>query len=65
MQQLGGDYTNSPYEMGERYLRTILGFFGITDIETISLENMDVIGADVQGKINEAIKRASLIAENF
>ena len=61
----GGDYTNSPYEMGERYLRTILGFFGITDIETISLENMDVIGADVQGKINEAIKRASLLSENF
>ena len=64
----GGDYSNpitKELEMGERYLRTILGFFGITDIETISLENMGVIGADVQGKINEAIKRASLIAENF
>ena len=61
----GGEYGNAPYEMGDRYLRTILGFFGINDIETIAIENVDVQGADVQGKIEECIKKANLIAQKF
>ena len=44
----GGGYDNSPYEMGDRYLRTILGFFGIKDIETIAIDNLDVIGVNVK-----------------
>ena len=31
----GGEYGHVPYEMGDIYLRTILGFFGISDVETI------------------------------
>lgn len=61
----GGEYGNAPYEMGDRYLRTILGFFGISDIETIAIENVDVIGADVQGKVEEAIESAKLLLEKF
>lgn len=61
----GGEYGNAPYEMGDRYLRTILGFFGISDIETIAIENVDVIGADVQGKVEEAIERAKLLIDKF
>ena len=61
----GGEYGNASYEMGDRYLRTILGFFGINDIETIAIENVDVIGADVHGKIEDGIKKANLIAQKF
>ena len=61
----GGEYGNAPYEMGDRYLRTILGFFGISDIETIAIENVDVIGADVQGKVEEAIESAKLLIDKF
>lgn len=61
----GGAYENAPYEMGDRYLKTIFGFFGIKDMETIAIENLDVIGADVQGKVDEAIERANLLLEKF
>lgn len=61
----GGEYGDAPYEMGDRYLRTILGFFGIHDIETIAIENLDVAGVDVQGKIEEGIEKSKLIAEKF
>lgn len=45
--------------------RTILGFFGINDIETIAIENVDVIGADLHSKIEDGIKKANLIAQKF
>ena len=61
----GGEYGNAPYEMGDRYLRTILGFFGIADIETIAIENVDVVGINVDEKIEEGINRASLLAKEF
>ena len=61
----GGEYVNASYEMGDRYLRTILGFFGINDIETIAIENVDVIGVDVQGKIQEGIEKSKMIAQKF
>lgn len=61
----GGEYANAPYEMGDKYLRTILAFFGITDVETIAIENVDVIGADVEGKVNDSIKEAQKVAQKF
>lgn len=61
----GGEYGNAPYEMGDRYIRTILGFFGIQDIETIAIENLDVIGTDVEGKVEEAINKAKTTAQKF
>lgn len=61
----GGEYRDAPYEMGDRYLRTILEFFGIHDIETIAIENLDVAGVDVQGKIEEGIEKSKLIAQKF
>lgn len=54
----GGEYNNTPYEMGDRYLRTILGFFGIQEVETIAVENVDVMGVDLQEKMEDGIKRA-------
>lgn len=61
----GGEYGNAPYEMGDRYLRTILGFFGIQDIKTIAIENVDLLGADVEGKVEEGIKEAKNTAKVF
>lgn len=61
----GGEYGNAPYEMGDRYIRTILGFFGIQDIQTIAIENVDVIGANVEEKVEEGIKEAKRVAQSF
>ncbi|HAT4143880.1 TPA: FMN-dependent NADH-azoreductase [Clostridium perfringens] len=61
----GGGYDNSPYEMGDRYLRTILGFFGIKDIETIAIDNLDVIGVNVKEKVKEGIEKDISLAKKF
>ena len=61
----GGEYNNTPYEMGDRYLRTILGFFGIQEVETIAVENVDVMGVDLKEKMEDGIKRAQLIVQKF
>lgn len=61
----GGAYDNSPYEMGDRYLRTILGFFGIKDMETITIDNLDVIGVNVEEKVEEGIEKATSLAKKF
>lgn len=61
----GGAYDNSPYEMGDRYLRTILGFFGIKDIETIAIDNLDVMGINVKEKVEEGIEKAISLAKKF
>lgn len=61
----GGDYNNSPYEMGDRYLKTILGFFGITDMETIALDNTDTGIVDVNEIVENGIKQAKEIVSKF
>lgn len=61
----GGEYGDAPYEMGDKYLRTILGFFGIQDIKTIAVEGLDVVGADVEGKVEQGIKVTEDIARLF
>lgn len=61
----GGNYNNSPYEMGDRYLKTILGFFGITDMETIALDNTDTDVVDINEIIENAKKQAKEIASKF
>lgn len=61
----GGEYEGTPYEMGEKYLRTMLAFYGVTDVETIALENLDVIGVDVEEKLREGVSKARSIAQTF
>ena len=51
--------------MGDKYLRTILAFFGIQDIDTIAIENLDIMGADVEGKVKEGIEKATNAAKRF
>lgn len=64
----GGTYSEgagAAFEMGDRYLRTIFGFFGITDFTTIAAENLDVTGQDVEAIIENAIKKAQATAKEF
>lgn len=64
----GGDYSSgiaAEIEMGDKYLRTILGFMGVTDYTTLAVDKMDVIGQDVDALVEEAIQKAQKLAENF
>ena len=61
----GGEYSNASYEMGDRYIRTILNFFGIKDITTLAIENVDVIGVNVEEKVQEGKAKAKKIVKEF
>lgn len=57
----GGVYSQEPYagfEMGDRYLRTLLGFLGVKDFTTIAAEGLDLVGADVRGIVERAKREA-------
>lgn len=64
----GGSYSEGPaamFEMGERYLRTIFGFFGITDFTTIALDNLDVVGEDVDAIMESGLNQVEEIVKGF
>lgn len=64
----GGDYSTGPFaawEMGDRYLRTVMGFLGITDFTTISANSLDVVGADVDAIVSKASREAIDLAKTF
>lgn len=61
----GGAYSETPYEMDGIYLRGILTFFGINDIQTIVAEKLDVAGEDIDKKLENAINKAKEAAKNF
>ncbi len=64
----GGSYGEGPaasYEMGERYLKTILGFFGVTDVQAVAAENMNVQGLDQSGIMQSAKAQAEAVAKQF
>ncbi|MBS5932764.1 MAG: FMN-dependent NADH-azoreductase [Clostridiales bacterium] len=64
----GGNYSEGPakeYEMGDRYLRTVFAFFGITDFTTIAADMLDDKSEDVEAILNKAIIRATNVAKEF
>jgi FMN-dependent NADH-azoreductase len=64
----GGAYSQEPlsaFELGDRYLRTLFGFLGITDFTTVALENMDRSTTNVEQVVAEAIKDSQEKAKNF
>ena len=61
----GGSYTDSPYEMGVRYLRTLLGFFGVKAFETIEVDNMSRSSTDIEKVMEEVLEQAAKKAEIF
>lgn len=64
----GGVYTESPFvekEMGDSYLRNILSFMGIEDVDTIAIQGLNMTGVDREGIINKAIEEARERAKFF
>lgn len=66
----GGDYSEgSPsraYDLQEPYLRTVLGFVGLTDITFINAQPMDALGAQVmEEKLASARAVAVELAERY
>lgn len=64
----GGDYSGGPisqYEMGDRYIRTILGFMGIHDIITVTFEMTNVLTGetfeDIKNKSHQQAREAANI----
>lgn len=64
----GGDYSSEramQYEMGDRYLRAIFGFLGITDFTTVSADNLDVIGANKEKIMEDAKEKIIGLLDTF
>lgn len=65
----GGMYSEGPakdYELGDKYLRTILGFLGVYEVETLSLEMTNVLQGDaLEEARNSANEKAVNLAKKF
>lgn len=64
----GGSYSVGPaadFEMGERYIRTLFTFFGVSEFQSVAAENVDVQGVDVDKVINDAIEKSKFLAKIF
>lgn len=65
----GGLYTQPPadvFEMGDRYLKTIMGFMGVTDFTTVTTELTGVLqGEDLENAVQHSIEQAKNLAKNF
>ncbi|WP_414044299.1 FMN-dependent NADH-azoreductase [Macrococcus sp. EM39E] len=68
VQARGGFYSEGPaanLEMGNRYLQTILGFFGIPSVEELIIEGHNAIPDDAESIKVAAIEKAENLAKNF
>lgn len=65
----GGEYNEGPsaqLEFGDKYIRAILGFMGIDDVETLSFDLTNVLqGEDLQKQKNRSYDRARNLAKDF
>jgi len=63
-----GIYSEGPakeLEFGDRYLRAILAFVGITDVQTIAVEGMNAFPNEAESIKQQAIERAKEAAKQF
>ena len=68
IQARGGIYSESPMkelELGDRYLHIIMGFFGITDVESIIIEGMAQMPDKAEDIKAKAMERAKDVARKF
>lgn len=68
IQARGGVYSEGPakeMEFGDRHLRTVLGFMGVPEIETIAVEGMAAFPDQAQEIKQKAIQRALEYAKQF
>lgn len=61
----GGYYGESALEQGSSYMKAMSVFLGFENFECIDAEGLDVIGADTDGIIKAACKKAKEAAEKL
>ena len=61
----GGIYSDSPLEMGARYIEAMCEFFGIENFKCICAEGIDVYGVDAEKIMNDAMREAENSALDF
>ncbi|GGE06645.1 FMN-dependent NADH-azoreductase 2 [Marinithermofilum abyssi] len=68
IQARGGIYSEGPakeMEFGDRYIRTVLNFIGITDVESIIAEGMNQMPDQAENIKAKAMERAREAAKRF
>ncbi|MCH5584136.1 FMN-dependent NADH-azoreductase [Shimazuella sp. AN120528] len=68
IQARGGFYSEGPakeLEFGDRYLRTVLNFLGVTDVQTVVAEGMAFDPSKAEGIVAKAIEKAREVARSF
>lgn len=64
----GGDYSfeaMDTLEMGDKYLRNIFRFLGVSDYATIATDRLDIVTEDTEALLNSAYEKAVELAESF
>jgi FMN-dependent NADH-azoreductase len=64
----GGVYSEGPasaIEMSLNYVKTIVGFFGIKDVETVVIEGHNQFPDKAQSIVEDGLRRASDLAASF
>ncbi len=61
----GGAYSNSPLEMGARYLEALCVFWGIPRFDCVAADGLDLGLEPVQTILDRAIKDALSLVDNF
>jgi len=65
----GGLYNQPPmsqYEMGDRYIRTIMSFMGVEDILTVSTELTGVlVGQELEASVQASVAKAAQLGKSF
>ena len=68
IQACGGIYSKGPakeFEFGDRYIRAVLKFLGVTDIQSIIVEGMNQFPEKAEEIKTLAIEHAKKVATNF
>lgn len=68
IQARGGVYSSGPaaeLELGDRYLKTVMNFLGVTDFQSIFIEGAAYAPDKAEEIKNNAIKRAEEVAKTF
>ena len=61
----GGDYSNSPLEMGARYLEALCEFWGIPRFDAVAANGLDLGKEPVGTILDRAIENALSLVDNF
>ena len=61
----GGDYSDSPLEMGAAYLEALCDFWGILRFDSVAADGLDLGLEPVQSILDRAIQQAQALAIDF